>query len=388
MMKVYMDNAATTALSSEVLNAMMPYLTDVYGNASSVHSFGQGARKGIDKAREQVARAINASFDEIIFTGSGTEADNMAIKGAAIKSKKKGKHIITTSVEHHAVLHSCEELARNGFDVTYLPVDEYGMITPKQVEDAIREDTILVTIMFANNEVGSIMPIAEIGQICHDRKILFHTDAVQAVTHVPIDVKEMHIDMLSLSAHKFHGPKGIGALYVRKGVAITPIIVGGAHERGRRAGTENVAGIVGLGAAIELAMSNMDRDVARIKGMRDRLIAEIPKRIDEVKLNGHPTKRLPGNVNFSIKYIEGEAILLMLDINGIAASSGSACTSGSLDPSHVLLAMGIPHEIAHGSLRLTLSSNTTDEEVDYILETLPRIVSKLRTMSPLYITKQ
>ncbi|MEE0682201.1 MAG: cysteine desulfurase NifS [Candidatus Gastranaerophilaceae bacterium] len=388
MMKVYMDNAATTALSSEVLNAMMPYLTDIYGNASSVHSFGQDAKKGVDKAREQVARAINAAFDEIIFTGSGTEADNIAIKGAAFKNEKKGKHIITTTVEHHAVLHTCEELARKGFDITYLPVDEYGMITPKQVEDALRDDTILVTVMFANNEVGSIMPIEEIGRICHDRKILFHTDAVQAVTHVPIDVKEMHIDMLSLSAHKFHGPKGVGALYVRKGVAITPVIVGGAHERGRRAGTENVAGIVGLGAAIELAMSNMDRDMVRIKGMRDRLIAEIPKRIDEVKLNGHPTKRLPGNVNFSIKYIEGEAILLMLDINGIAASSGSACTSGSLDPSHVLLAMGIPHEIAHGSLRLTLSGMTTDEEVDYVLDTLPRIVSKLRTMSPLYITKQ
>lgn len=388
MTKVYMDNAATTALNSEVLNAMMPYFTDIYGNASSVHSFGQDAKKGVDKAREQVARALNAAFDEIIFTGSGTEADNMAIKGAAFKSEKKGKHIITTTVEHHAVLHTCEELARSGFDITYLPVDEYGMITPKQVEDALRDDTILVTIMFANNEVGSIMPIAEIGQICHDRKILFHTDAVQAVTHVPIDVKEMHIDMLSLSAHKFHGPKGVGALYVRKGVAITPVIVGGAHERGRRAGTENVAGIVGLGAAIELAMSNMDSDIVRIKGMRDRLIAEIPKRIDEVKLNGHPTKRLPGNVNFSIKYIEGEAILLMLDINGIAASSGSACTSGSLDPSHVLLAMGIPHEIAHGSLRLTLSGMTTDEEVDYVLDTLPRIVSKLRTMSPLYITKQ
>ena len=388
MMKVYMDNAATTALSSEVLNAMMPYLTDIYGNASSVHSFGQDAKKGVDKAREQVARAINAAFDEIIFTGSGTEADNIAIKGAAFKNEKKGKHIITTTVEHHAVLHTCEELARKGFDITYLPVDEYGMITPKQVEDALRDDTILVTVMFANNEVGSIMPIEEIGRICHDRKILFHTDAVQAVTHVPIDVKEMHIDMLSLSAHKFHGPKGVGALYVRKGVAITPVIVGGAHERGRRAGTENVAGIVGLGAAIELAMSNMDRDMVRIKGMRDRLIAEIPKRIDEVKLNGHPTKRLPGNVNFSIKYIEGEAILLMLDINGIAASSGSACTSGSLDPSHVLLAMGIPHEIAHGSLRLTLSGMTTDEEVDYVLDTLPRIVSKLRTLSRLYITKQ
>ena len=387
-MKVYMDNAATTALSSEVLNAMMPYLTDIYGNASSVHSFGQDAKKGVDKAREQVAQAINAAFDEIIFTGSGTEADNIAIKGAAFKNEKKGKHIITTTVEHHAVLHTCEELARKGFDITYLPVDEYGMITPKQVEDALRDDTILVTVMFANNEVGSIMPIEEIGRICHDRKILFHTDAVQAVTHVPIDVKEMHIDMLSLSAHKFHGPKGVGALYVRKGVAITPVIVGGAHERGRRAGTENVAGIVGLGTAIELAMSNMDRDMVRIKGMRDRLIAEIPKRIDEVKLNGHPTKRLPGNVNFSIKYIEGEAILLMLDINGIAASSGSACTSGSLDPSHVLLAMGIPHEIAHGSLRLTLSGMTTDEEVDYVLDTLPRIVSKLRTMSPLYITKQ
>lgn len=382
-MKVYMDNAATTKLSPDVLNAMMPYLTDIYGNASSVHAFGREAREGVEHARNQVAAAINASPDEVFFTAGGTESDNMAIKGVAHKYAKKGKHIITTAIEHHAVLHTCEALEKEGYEVTYLPVDEDGLISVEQVRAAMRDDTILVTVMFANNEVGTIEPIAEIGALCRERNVLFHTDAVQAVCHVPIDVKAMNIDLMSISAHKFHGPKGIGALYCRKGIVLEPVIVGGAQERKRRAGTENVAGIVGLGAAIERAHKNMATDMARVSALRDKLISGILKDIPHVKLNGHPTQRLPQNVNFSIRYIEGESILLMLDINGIAASSGSACTSGSLDPSHVLLAMGIPHEIAHGSLRLTLSDMTTDEEVDYVLETLTKTVKRLRDMSPL-----
>lgn len=382
-MKVYMDNAATTKLSPDVLNAMMPYLTDIYGNASSVHAFGREAREGVEHARNQVAAAINASPDEIFFTAGGTESDNMAIKGVAHKYAKKGKHIITTAIEHHAVLHTCEALEKEGYEVTYLPVDEDGLISVEQVKAAMRDDTLLVTVMFANNEVGTIEPIAEIGALCRERNVLFHTDAVQAVCHVPIDVKVMNIDLMSISAHKFHGPKGIGALYCRKGIVLEPVIVGGAQERKRRAGTENVAGIVGLGAAIERAHKNMAADMARVSALRDKLISGILKDIPHVKLNGHPTQRLPQNVNFSIRYIEGESILLMLDINGIAASSGSACTSGSLDPSHVLLAMGIPHEIAHGSLRLTLSDMTTDEEVDYVLETLTKTVKRLRDMSPL-----
>ena len=382
-MKVYMDNAATTKLSPDVLNAMMPYLTDIYGNASSVHAFGREAREGVEHARNQVAAAINASPDEIFFTAGGTESDNMAIKGVAHKYAKKGKHIITTAIEHHAVLHTCEALEKEGYEVTYLPVDEDGLISVEQVKAAMRDDTLLVTVMFANNEVGTIEPIAEIGALCRERNVLFHTDAVQAVCHIPIDVKAMNIDLMSISAHKFHGPKGIGALYCRKGIVLEPVIVGGAQERKRRAGTENVAGIVGLGAAIERAHKNMAADMARVSALRDKLISGILKNIPHVKLNGHPTQRLPQNVNFSIRYIEGESILLMLDINGIAASSGSACTSGSLDPSHVLLAMGIPHEIAHGSLRLTLSDMTTDEEVDYVLETLTKTVKRLRDMSPL-----
>ena len=382
-MKVYMDNAATTKLSPDVLNAMMPYLTDIYGNASSVHAFGREAREGVEHARNQVAAAINASPDEIFFAAGGTESDNMAIKGVAHKYAKKGKHIITTAIEHHAVLHTCEALEKEGYEVTYLPVDEDGLISVEQVRAAMRDDTLLVTVMFANNEVGTIEPIAEIGALCRERNVLFHTDAVQAVCHIPIDVRAMNIDLMSISAHKFHGPKGIGALYCRKGIVLEPVIVGGAQERKRRAGTENVAGIVGLGAAIERAHKNMSADMARASALRDKIISGILNNIPHVKLNGHPTQRLPQNVNFSIRYIEGESILLMLDINGIAASSGSACTSGSLDPSHVLLAMGIPHEIAHGSLRLTLSDMTTDEEVDYVLETLTKTVKRLRDMSPL-----
>ncbi len=384
MKRVYMDNAATTALRRDVLDAMMPYLTDIYGNPSSLHYFGQEAHKAVENARHQVASALNAEDNEIVFTGCGTEADNMALKGIAEKYQSKGKHIITSSVEHHAILHTCEYLEKHGFEVTYLPVDEYGMVKAEQVRDAIRSDTILVSIMFANNEVGTIMPIKEIGAVCREKGVFFHTDAVQAVGHVAIDVKAMNIDLLSLSAHKLHGPKGVGALYIRKGIVIPSLLHGGAQERRRRAGTENVAGIVGLGKAIEIACSDIEGTAKRMCYLRDKLINGIEASIPEVKLNGHRTERLPGNVNFSIKYIEGESILLMLDINGIAASSGSACTSGSLDPSHVLLAMGMPHETAHGSLRLTLGDDTTEDDIDYVLEVLPEIVVKLRKMSPLY----
>lgn len=384
MKRVYMDNAATTALRKDVLDAMMPYLTDIYGNPSSLHYFGQEAHKAVENARHQVASAINAEDNEIVFTGCGTEADNMALKGIAEKYQSKGKHIITSSVEHHAILHTCEYLEKHGFEVTYLPVDEYGMVNAEQVRDAIRSDTILVSIMFANNEVGTIMPIKEIGAVCREKGVIFHTDAVQAVGHVAIDVKAMNIDLLSLSAHKLHGPKGVGALYIRKGIVVPPLLHGGAQERRRRAGTENVAGLVGLGKAIEIACSDIEGTAKRMCYLRNKLISGIEASIPEVKLNGHRTERLPGNVNFSIKYIEGESILLMLDINGIAASSGSACTSGSLDPSHVLLAMGMPHETAHGSLRLTLGDDTTEDDVDYVLEVLPEIVVKLRKMSPLY----
>ena len=384
MRKVYLDNAATTALSPKVLEQMMPYLTTIYGNPSSPHSFGQEARRGVEHARDQVAKALNALPEEIIFTGCGTESDNTVLFGVAERYKSKGNHIITTNVEHHAILHTCEALEKRGIEVTYLPVDENGMVTAEQVANAITDKTILVSIMFANNEVGTIMPIAEIGKVCRERGVLFHTDAVQAVGHVPIDVKAMNIDMLSMSAHKFHGPKGVGALYMKKGIRLPAYVMGGAQERNRRAGTENVAGVVGLGAAIELATQNLEESAARMTKLRDKLIAGIAERIPEVKLNGHPTLRLPNNVNYSIKYIEGESILLMLDMNGIAASSGSACTSGSLDPSHVLLALGLSHEVAHGSVRLTLSDETTEEGIDYVLEVLPKVAERLRAMSPLY----
>lgn len=383
MRKVYLDNAATTALSPKVLEKMMPYLTDTYGNASSPHSFGQVARIGVEHAREQVARAINADPSEIVFTGCGTESDNTVLFGVAERYAKKGDHIITTNVEHHAILHSCAALEKKGIKVTYLPVDKDGLVTPEQVRDAITDKTILVSVMFANNEVGTIMPIPEIAAVCHEKGVLFHTDAVQAAGHIPIDVKAMGIDMLSISGHKFHGPKGVGVLYERKGIRLPSYIIGGEQEKGRRAGTENVAGIVGLGEALELAVTNMGETSARMTRMRDRLIEGIESTIPEVKLNGHRTKRLPNNVNFSIKYIEGESILLMLDMAGIAASSGSACTSGSLDPSHVLLALGLTHEVAHGSVRMTLGDDTTDEDIDYVLETLPKVAHRLRAMSPI-----
>lgn len=384
MRKVYLDNAATTALSPRVLEAMLPYFTQHYGNPSSVHAFGREAKQGLDKARDQVAKALHCEPSEVIFTGCGTESDNTVLLGVAQRYGNKGKHIITTNVEHHAILHTCEYLEKQGYEVTYLPVDQDGLVTAEQVAAAIRPDTILVSIMFANNEVGTIMPIQEIGAVCKEKGVLFHTDAVQAVGHIPVDVQAMHIDMLSLSAHKFHGPKGVGALYCRKGIRLPSYIMGGAQEKGRRAGTENVAGIVGLGAAIELATEQLEENRAKMTALRDRLMTGIQARISEVKLNGHPTNRLPNNVNFSFKYIEGESILLMLDMNGIAASSGSACTSGSLDPSHVLLALGLPHEIAHGSVRLTLGDQTTEEDIDYTIDVLEKTVARLRAMSPLY----
>ncbi len=384
MRKVYLDNAATTALSPRVLEAMLPYFTQYYGNPSSVHAFGREAKQGLDKARDQVAKALHCEPSEVIFTGCGTESDNTVLLGVAQRYGNKGKHIITTNVEHHAILHTCEYLEKQGYSVTYLPVDQDGLVTAEQVAAAIRPDTILVSIMFANNEVGTIMPIQEIGAVCKEKGVLFHTDAVQAVGHIPVDVQAMHIDMLSLSAHKFHGPKGVGALYCRKGIRLPSYIMGGAQERGRRAGTENVAGIVGLGAAIQLATEQLEENRAKMTALRDRLMTGIQARISEVKLNGHPTNRLPNNVNFSFKYIEGESILLMLDMNGIAASSGSACTSGSLDPSHVLLALGLPHEIAHGSVRLTLGDETTEEDIDYTIDVLEKTVARLRAMSPLY----
>lgn len=384
MRKVYLDNAATTALSPRVLEAMLPYFTQYYGNPSSVHAFGREAKQGLDKARDQVAKALYCDPSEVIFTGCGTESDNTVLLGVAQRYGDKGKHIITTNVEHHAILHTCEYLEKQGYSVTYLPVDQDGLVTAEQVAAAIRPDTILVSIMFANNEVGTIMPIQEIGAVCKEKGVLFHTDAVQAVGHIPVDVQAMHIDMLSLSAHKFHGPKGVGALYCRKGIRLPSYIMGGAQERGRRAGTENVAGIVGLGAAIQLATEQLEENRAKMTALRDRLMTGIQARISEVKLNGHPTNRLPNNVNFSFKYIEGESILLMLDMNGIAASSGSACTSGSLDPSHVLLALGLPHEIAHGSVRLTLGDETTEEDIDYTIDVLEKTVARLRAMSPLY----
>jgi len=385
--KVYMDNAATTPLSNDVLQEMTPYFSEAFGNASSVHSFGREARKAIDLARDRVAKALNAKSEEIYFTGGGSESDNWAIKGVALANRDKGNHIITSAIEHHAVLHTCEFLEKQGFDVTYLPVDEYGMVDPEDVRKAINSNTILITVMFANNEIGTIQPIKEIGAIAREHGIYFHTDAVQAVGHIPIDVNDMNIDLLSLSGHKLYGPKGIGALFIRKGVKITPLIHGGAQERNRRAGTENVPGIVGLGKAVELANENMEIENKRLISMRDRLIEGILSKVEHVRLNGHPTKRLPGNVNMSFEYIEGESLLLSLDMKGIAASSGSACTSGSLDPSHVLLGIGLSHEIAHGSLRLTLGKYNTDEDVEYVLEVLPEIVDRLRAMSPLFSKK-
>ena len=388
MDRIYLDNAATTAVSPEVLEAMLPYFTQCFGNPSSIHSTGRDARRVVDAARRQVAAAIGAQPQEIYFTAGGSESDNWAIKGTAFAKKSRGNHIITSAIEHHAVLHTCAWLEKQGFEVTYLPVDEFGRVRVEDVEKAITNKTILITIMAANNEIGTIQPIAEIGKLSHDKGILFHTDAVQAIGAMPIDVNAMHIDMLSMSGHKFHGPKGIGALYIRKGVKIDQYLHGGAQERGQRAGTENLAGIVGMGKAIEIATQHLEENAARLTVLRDKLIDGILAEIPDVRLNGHRTQRLPNNVNVSVRYVEGEALLLRLDLAGIAGSSGSACTSGSLDPSHVLLAIGLPHEIAHGSLRLSLGTDTTEAEIDEVLDKLPGIVKNLRDMSPLNAYQQ
>ena len=388
MDRIYLDNAATTAVSPEVLEAMLPYFTQCFGNPSSIHSTGRDARRVVDAARKQVAAAIGAQPQEIYFTAGGSESDNWAIKGTAFAKRSKGNHIITSAIEHHAVLHTCAWLEKQGFEVTYLPVDEFGRVRVEDVEKAITDKTILITIMAANNEIGTIQPIAEIGKLAHDKGILFHTDAVQAIGAMPIDVNAMHIDMLSMSGHKFHGPKGIGALYIRKGVKIDQYLHGGAQERGQRAGTENLAGIVGMGKAIEIATQHLEENARRLTVLRDKLIDGILAEIPDVRLNGHRTQRLPNNVNVSVRYVEGEALLLRLDLAGIAGSSGSACTSGSLDPSHVLLAIGLPHEIAHGSLRLSLGTDTTEAEIDEVLDKLPGIVKNLRDMSPLNAYQQ
>ena len=384
---VYMDNNATTSLKKEVLDAMLPYYTDIYGNASSkFYKVGRDAEQALYKMRESVAKSIGApSVNEIYFTGSGCEADNWAVKGVAFANRKKGNHIITTKIEHHAILNTCEYLERHGFEVTYLDVDEYGFVTPEQVEAAIKDTTILITIMTANNEIGTIEPIKEIAEVAKKHGVIFHTDAVQAIGHTKIDIKELGVDMLSLSAHKFHGPKGVGALYIRNGVRIDNLIHGGGQERGKRAATENLAGIAGLAKALEIAVADLDKNMAHSKKMRDRLIKGIRDNIPYCRLNGPEDEgRMCNNVNFSFQYVEGESILMMLDMNGIAASSGSACASGSLDPSHVLIAIGLPHEIAHGSLRLSVGEDTTDEEVDYVISVLPSIIQRLRDMSPLY----
>lgn len=381
---IYLDNAATTKTSPEVVEAMLPYFTENYGNPSSVYGFASANKEVITKQREIIAGVLGAKANEIYFTAGGTESDNWALTAAAEAYADKGKHIITSRIEHHAILHTCAYLEKRGYEVTYLDVDEYGLVDPAAVEAAIRPDTILISIMFANNEIGTIEPIAEIGKIAHAHGILFHTDAVQAFAHVPINVDACGIDMLSASGHKLNGPKGIGFLYIRKGVKIRSFIHGGAQERKRRAGTENVPGIVGLGKAVELAAASVKERMERETEIRDYMIARIEKEIPYCRLNGDRVKRLPNNVNFSFRFIEGESLLIMLDMKGICASSGSACTSGSLDPSHVLLAIGLPHEIAHGSLRMTLSEETTKEDVDYVVDNLKEIVKQLRGMSPLY----
>ena len=381
---IYMDNAATTAVKPEVFEKMKPYFMENYSNPSSVYSFAGEAKKAVDDARDIIAGALNAKAAEIYFTGGGSEADNWAIKATAEAYKNKGKHIITSAIEHHAVLHTCGWLERHGYEVTYLPVDENGTVSPEKVEEAIRPDTILISIMFANNEIGTIEPIKEIGEIAEKHGVLFHTDAVQAFGHVPIDVQEMHIDMLSASGHKFHGPKGIGFMYMRNGLKLGSFIHGGAQERSRRAGTHNVPGIVGMGEAARIAMEQLEANAAKETEVRDYLIARVEKEIPSIKVNGHRENRLPNNINICFRFIEGESLLIMLDQKGICASSGSACTSGSLDPSHVLLAIGLPHEIAHGSLRLTISEDTTKEDADFVVDNLKSIVERLRSMSPLY----
>jgi cysteine desulfurase len=379
--RIYLDNAATTAVDKRVLEAMLPYYSDIFGNPSSPYSYGQEAKKAIEEAREKVAKALGADADEIYFTSGGSESDNWALKGVAYALKDKGNHIITTEIEHHAVLNTCRYLEKEGFKVTYLPVDEYGLVKPEDLKKAITDKTILVSIMFANNEIGTIEPIEELVKIAHEKNVYFHTDAVQAVGNIPIDVKKLDVDLLSLSAHKIYGPKGVGALYIKNGVKIHSLIQGGTQEKNRRAGTENVPGIVGLGEAIELITKNLDSHINKLTFLRDKLINGILEKIPYTRLNGHPTKRLPGNVNVSFEFIDGESLILNLDMAGICASSGSACTSGSLEPSHVLLAIGLSKELARGSLRLTIGKDNTEEDIDKVLEVLPQIVKRLRSIS-------
>lgn len=381
---VYLDNAATTATKPEVVEAMLPYFTESFGNPSSVYDFAAKNKKAVNDSRKIIADALHADIRDIYFTAGGTEADNWALIATAEAYADKGKHIITSKIEHHAILHTCDYLEKRGYEITYVDVDENGILRLDRLKEAIRPDTILISVMFANNEIGSIQPVKEIGAIAKEHGILFHTDAVQAFGQIPIDVNEMNIDMMSASAHKLHGPKGIGFLYIRTGLKLRSFIHGGAQERKRRAGTENVPGIVGFGAAVSAAAASMEQRIASETEVRDYLIEKIEKNIPYCRLNGHRTKRLPNNVNVSFQFVEGESLLIMLDMEGICASSGSACTSGSLDPSHVLLAIGLPHEIAHGSLRMTLSEETTKEDVDFVIDQLTNIVEKLRSMSPLY----
>jgi len=383
MKRIYLDYAATTPMHPEVTKAMLPYFSDAFGNPSSIHSFGQEAKAAIEEARDQVAALIGARSEEIVFTSGGTEADNFALKGIAYANEKRGNHIITTSIEHHAVIESCKFLERRGFEVTYLPVDNYGLVDPQDVKRAITDKTILISVMHANNEVGTIEPIAKIGEIARERGVYFHTDAVQTVGHIPVDVNELGVELLAMSAHKLYGPKGVGALYIRKGTKVIPFMHGGEQERRRRASTENVAAIVGFGKAAEIARREMFQEGERLIHLREKLISGLVERIDNIHLNGHPAQRLPNNINVSIEFVEGESMLLNLDLEGIAASTGSACSSSSLEPSHVLLAMGLSHELAHGSLRFTLGRETTEEEIDRVLEVLPKIVAKLRAMSPM-----
>lgn len=383
MKRIYLDYAATTPTNPEVLKAMMPYLSDIFGNPSSIHSFGQETRAAVDEAKDKIATLIGASSDEIVFTGGGTEADNFAIKGIAYANEGNGNHIITTSIEHHAVVEPCRFLQRRGFEVTYLPVDQYGLVDPQDVKNAIIDKTILISVMHANNEIGTIEPIAEIGRIAREAGIYFHTDAVQTVGRIPVNVDDLGIDLLAMSAHKLYGPKGVGALYIRKGTKLTPFMNGGEQEQGRRAGTENVPAIVGFGKATEIANQDMDMEGKRLISLRDTLINGLISQIEHIRLNGHPTRRLPNNVNVSVESVEGESMLLNLDLEGVAASSGSACSSGSLEPSYVLLAMGLSHELAHGSLRFSLGRESTEADISRVLVVLPRIIAKLRAMSPM-----
>lgn len=390
MKRIYMDHAGTTPMRKEVLEAMLPYLTERFGNASTIYSYGREAKTALEDSREKVAGLIGADARELFFTAGGSESDNWALRGIAAANGDKGNHIITSSIEHHAVLHTCQDLEKQGYKVTYLPVDKFGLVDPEHVNNAITDETILVSIMHANNEIGTIEPIAEISKVIKQKRknIYFHTDAVQTVGKIPVNVNDLGVDLLSISSHKIYGPKGVGALYIRKGTKIKPFITGGAQESQRRAGTENVPGIVGFGKAAELIGKELEKEHERLSKLRDKLIHGIMEKIPHVRLNGHPTRRLPHNVNVCFEFIEGESLLLNLDMKGICASSGSACTSGSLEPSHVLLAIGLPHKIAHGSLRLTLGRDNTEEDVNYILEILPDIVSKLREMSPLFAERK